>query len=102
MSRSSCLNYLHWLGFAFRRLKKRLVKASETQREAFVAKYAALREEAQRAGTKVFFADEAHFRTDAELRVKWVLKGEPALVDSNSPRQYSVGPAIAVGAMQRW
>ena len=30
--------------------------------------------------------EEAHFRADAELRGKWVLKGTPALVDSNSPR----------------
>ena len=30
---------------------------------------------------------EAHFRADAELRGKWVLKGEPALVDSTSPRR---------------
>ena len=30
--------------------------------------------------------DEAHFRADADLRGKWVLKGEPALVDSSSPR----------------
>ena len=29
---------------------------------------------------------EAHFRTDAELWGKWVLRGEPALVDSSSPR----------------
>ena len=36
-------------------------------------------------GAKVFFADEAHFRADAELRGKWVLKGSPALVDSTSP-----------------
>ena len=43
-------------------------------------------EEAQQTGAKVFFADEAHFRADAELRGKWVLKGEPALVDSTSPR----------------
>ena len=57
LSRGSCLNYLHRLGFAFKRPKKRLLKA-----------------------------DEAHFRADAELRGKWVLKGEPALVDSTSPR----------------
>ena len=41
--------------------------------------------EPQRFGAKIFFADEAHFRADAELRGKWVLKGEPALVDSSSP-----------------
>ena len=34
----------------------------------------------------MFLADEAHFRADAELRGKWVLKGKPALVDSTSPR----------------
>ena len=37
-------------------------------------------------GGKIFFADEAHFRADAELRGKWVPRGEPALVDSTSPR----------------
>ena len=41
---------------------------------------------AQKAGAKIFFADEAHFREDAELRGEWVLKGEPPLVDSTSPR----------------
>jgi transposase len=30
--------------------------------------------------------DEAHFRADADLRAKWVLRGEPALVDSTSPK----------------
>ena len=82
---SSCLNYLHRLEFAFKRPKKRLLKADETKREAFVAEYAALWDEAGRTGAKIFFADEAHFRADAELRGKWVLKGEPALVDSSSP-----------------
>ena len=86
LSRSSCLNYLHRLGFAFKRPKKRLLKADVEKREAFVAEYAALREEAQRTGARIFFADEAHFRADAELRGKWVLRGEPALVDSTSPK----------------
>ena len=63
-----------------------MVKADEAKREAFVAEYAALSEEAERTGAKTFFADEAHFRADAELRGKWVLRGEPALVDSSSPR----------------
>ena len=86
LCRSSCLNYLHRLGFAFKRPKKRLLKADETKREAFVAEYAALRDEAQRTEARIFFADEAHFRADAELRGKWVLKGQPALVDSTSPQ----------------
>ena len=86
LSRSSCLNCLHRLGFAFKRPKKRLLKADAEKREAFVAEYAALAFQAQESGEKVFFADEAHFRADAELRGKWVLKGEPALVDSTSPR----------------
>ena len=78
---------LHRLGFALKRPKKRLVKADEGKREAFVAEYAALYEEARRTGAKVCFADEAHFRADGELRGKWVLQGEPALVDSTSPRR---------------
>ena len=94
--RSSCLNWLYRLGFACQRPQKRLLKANESQREAFVAEYAALWEEAlweealweeaQRTEASIFFAYEAHFRADAELRGKWMLKGEPALVDSNSPR----------------
>ena len=78
LSRSACLNYLHRLGFVLKRPKKRLVKADEQKREAFVAEYATLSDEAWRTGAKIFIADEAHFRADAELRGKWVLKGEPA------------------------
>ncbi len=85
LSRSTCLNYLHRLGFVLKRPKKRLVKADEQKREAFLAEYATLSDEARRTGAKIFFADEAHFRADAELRGKWVLEGEPALVDSTSP-----------------
>ena len=77
---------LHRLGFAFKRPKKRLLKANKAKRDAFAAEYAALWDEAGRTGGKIFFADEAHFRADAELRAKWVLKGEPALVDSSSSR----------------
>ena len=47
LCRSSCLNYLHRMGFAFKRPRKRLVKADEAKREAFVAEYAALSEEAR-------------------------------------------------------
>ena len=87
LSRSSCLNYLHRLGFVLKRPKKRLVKADPARREAFVGEYAALMVAARRTGTKIFFADEAHFQADADLRGQWVLKGEPALVDSASPRR---------------
>ena len=52
-----------------------------------MAEYAALRDEVRRTGGKIFFADEAHSRADAELRGNWTLKGEPALVDSTSPRR---------------
>ena len=86
LSRSSCLNYLHRLEFAFQRPKKRLLKADQAKRESFVAEYGALWDEAERTGSRIFFADEAHFRAAAELRGKWVLKGTPALVDSTSPR----------------
>ena len=51
-----------------------------------MAEYAVLMSGTMETGEKIFFADEAHFRADAELRGKWVLRGEPALVDSTSPR----------------
>ena len=86
LCRSSCLNYLHRLGFVLKRPKKRLLKAAAEKRDAFVAAYAGLRIEAQGTGAKIFFVDEAHLRADVELRAKWVLRGEPALADSSSPR----------------
>ena len=87
LSRSSCLNYLHRLGFVLKRPKKRLVKADPVGREAFVGEYAVPTAAARRTGDKIFFADEAHFQADADLRGKWVQKGEPALVGSTSPRR---------------
>jgi transposase len=86
LTRSSCLNYLHRLGFALKRPKKRLLKANADRRAKFVREYAHLRTTAAETGAKIFFADEAHFYADADLRGKWVLKGEPALVDTISPR----------------
>ena len=86
LSRSSCLNYPHRLGFVLKRPKKRLLKANAAVREAFVFWYVLLLGQAQRRGARIFFVDEAHFRADADLRGKWVLRGQPALVDSTSPR----------------
>jgi transposase len=86
LSRSSCLNYLHRLGFVLKRPKKRLLKADAARRDVFVREYALLWAAAKAVGAKIFFVDEAHFYADADLRGKWVLKGEPALVDSTSPR----------------
>jgi transposase len=73
LQRSSCRNYLHRLGFVLKRPKKRLLKANEAKRTAFVASYASLRAGAQTAGAKHFFVDEAHFYADVDLRGKWVL-----------------------------
>ena len=79
LSRSSVLNWRHRLAFNFKRPKERLVKANDSRREAFVAVCAAQREDARKSGAKILFAGEAHFRAGAELRGKWVLRGEPAL-----------------------
>ena len=97
LSRSSCLNWLHRLGFACKRPQKRLLKADESKRETFVAEYAVLWEEAQRTGARIFFADEAHFRADAELRGQWALKGKPALVDSSRPEVRGEGQLLFGG-----
>jgi transposase len=105
LCRSSCLNYLHRLGFVVRRPKKRLLKADEAKRDAFVRAYAVLRVVAQLTRAKIFFVDEAHFYADADLRGKWVLKGEPALVDSTSPRygekaSYSSAVCLETGEVE--
>ena len=90
LGRSSCLNYLHRLGFVLKRPKKRLLKANSERRAIFVREYALLRARAAATGAKIFFVDEAHFYADVDLRGTWVLKGEPALVGSTSPR-YTTG-----------
>lgn len=51
-----------------------------------MGQYITLTAEAAQSGAKHFFVDEAHFRADADLRGKWVPRGQPALVDSTSPR----------------
>src|SRR5580765_917909 len=86
LSRSSCRHYLQRLGFVYKRPKKRLLKADAARRAAFVREYALLLAVAAQTGARIFFVDEAHFYADADLRGKWVLRGEPALVDSTSPR----------------
>ena len=67
LGRSACTRYLHRLGFVYKRPKKRLLKADEAKRAAFVAEYAALLAEAQATGATIFFADGAHCRADADL-----------------------------------
>ena len=69
-----------------KRPKKRLLKADPERRAVFVREYALPRAAAATSGAKIFFADEAHFYADVDLRGTWVLKGEPALVGSTSPR----------------
>src|SRR5712692_7827701 len=67
LARSSCRPYLHRLGFVLKRPKKRLLKADEAKRAAFVAAYATLRAQAQVTEAKHFFVDEAHFYADVDL-----------------------------------
>jgi transposase len=86
LDHSTCTRYLHRLGFVRKRPKKRLLKADPAERAAFVERYAALRSAARAAGATIWFVDEAHFRADADVRLTWALRGQPALVDSTSPR----------------
>jgi transposase len=76
-------NYLHRLGFVVKRPRN---GCRRPKRTAFVAAYRTLRTEAKQTGATIFFVDEAHFRADVELRAKWVLRGEAALVDTSSPK----------------
>jgi transposase len=86
IQRSSCFRALHRLGLVVKRPKKRLLKADAAKRAQFVRDYAQLQREAQASGALILFVDEAHFYADVDLHGLWVRKGEPALVDSTSPR----------------
>ena len=61
----------------YKRPKKRLLKADEDETEQpFVAEYATMMGGMPGGlGAQIFFADEAHFRADAELRGKWDPEG---------------------------
>ena len=87
LSRTTCLRSLHRLGFVCKRPKKQLAKADPAKRADFVRTYAQVVDEAAQMGASICFVDEAHFRADAELTRLWVLKGEPALIPSTSPRR---------------
>lgn len=86
LSARSCLRYLHRLGFVCKRPKRRLLKADGAKRAAFLDQYRTIVAEAERLGARIFFVDEAHFRADGDLRRLWTLRGQPALIDSSSPK----------------
>ncbi len=102
LSPRSCLRYLHRLGFVWKRPKRLLLKADAAKRAAFVEVYRTLLQEAQARGARIFFADEAHFRADGDLRGLWVRRGEEALVASTSPKygdkaSYSAAVCLETG-----
>jgi transposase len=85
LSLRSCLRYLQRLGFVWKRPKRLLLKADASKRAAFIEVYRALLADATARGARIFFADEAHFRADGDLRGLWVRRGEDAFVASTSP-----------------
>jgi hypothetical protein len=68
LGRSSCLRYLHRLGFVRKRPGNRLTRADAAERAAFVEAYLALAAAAERTGAKIFVVDEPHFRADGDRR----------------------------------
>ena len=86
LCRSSCLNWLYRLGFAFKRPKKRLLKANESQRRPSWRSTPPCGKRPNGLKPAYSLLMRPTSGADAELRGKWVLKGKPALVDSNSPR----------------
>ncbi len=86
LSPRSCVRYLHRLGFVCKRPKRRLLKADAGKRASFIAQYWTILTDAALRGARIFFVDEAHFRADGDLRRLWTLRGQPALVDSTSPK----------------
>ena len=86
LSRSTCLDYLHRLGFAFQRPKKRLLKADEASERPSWQSTPPWR-------LRLRSPERGYSSLTRPISVptpscggKWVLRGEPALVDSSSPR----------------
>ncbi len=86
LSPRSGVRYLHRLGFVCKRPKRRLLKADSAKRTAFIEQYRTILTDAAARRARIFFVDEAHFRADGDLRRLWTLRGQPALVDSTSPK----------------
>jgi hypothetical protein len=82
----SCVRYLHRRGFVCQPPNRHLLKADGAKRHAFVEQYRIILAGAAMRGARIFFVDEAHFRTDGNLRRLWMLRGRPALVNSTSPK----------------
>jgi hypothetical protein len=68
LSPRSCLRWLHRLGFVWKRPQRQFLKADAERRAAFVEDYRTLATAAAASDTRIFFADEAHFRADGDLR----------------------------------
>lgn len=85
LSPRTCQRALHRLGFVWKRPKRLLLKADAAKRAAFVERYRTVLKAAIARGARLFFADEAHFRADGDLRGLWVRRGADALVVSSSP-----------------
>ena len=83
LSRSSCLNHPHRLGFVLKRYKKRLRKGGPS---AAVSFYGGVSRADGSGATDVsqdMLRRRGPFPSRWRLEGQWVLKGEPALVDSN-------------------
>ena len=100
---SSCLNYPRFhggklctgWGLPSSALRSDWSRQTKPNARPFVAEYAALWGEAGSNGGKIFFAGESHFRADAELRGKWVLKGMHTFVVL--PKRWVVERSFACG-----
>ena len=59
-------------------------------------------EESQETGTRIFFADAAHFRAEAELRGKWVQKGRTCPGGLDQSQLWREGQLLLGGMFGNW
>jgi transposase len=77
-------NYLHLLGFSYRKPGKKFLKADPDKQQHFARDLEEL--ESKRTPRSVtVYVDEGKIEQDALPRKGWFLKGQPAEVDSTSP-----------------
>ena len=84
LSRSSCLNYLHQLGFVLKRPRKRLAKANPARREAFVEESATLTVAARRTGVALTWMTRRPHRPSCADALTTASRACPVLDTGNS------------------
>jgi transposase len=85
ISSATARRYLHQWGFRRKRPRKRFTKADPEAQQAFAQALAHI-EQQREPGRVTVDMDQGHIWPDALPRLGWFARGQPAWIDSTSPR----------------